>query len=143
MKSMRLGTRLLATILYCCLLQSICHAFQPIDMMAANPESSVVVASDAGRLLLETPSVIPSSIMKEIQRQRTLEDFRLAQCQDTGSNWEQCFFYGTKNVKVPETPPATTTTDVQSDSTAANNFIENIGAVSPTSASTKSKIPTW
>lgn len=37
-------------------------------------------------------------VHKQIRQIEELEDNRLSQCQDKGSKWEQCFFYGTDTV---------------------------------------------
>jgi hypothetical protein len=37
---------------------------------------------------------------EEEQKLEELEDLRLDQCEERGSNWEQCFFYGTDTVSV-------------------------------------------
>jgi hypothetical protein len=34
------------------------------------------------------------------QRVEDFQDLRLDQCEERGSNWEQCFFYGTDTVSV-------------------------------------------
>ena len=42
---------------------------------------------------------LPSKSESE-QRVEDLEDLRLDQCEERGSKWEQCFFYGTDTVSV-------------------------------------------
>jgi hypothetical protein len=42
---------------------------------------------------------IPAKSQEELKVEE-LEDLRLDQCEERGSNWEQCFFYGTDTVSV-------------------------------------------
>jgi hypothetical protein len=33
--------------------------------------------------------------MQQLAKQKAFQDRRLEQCQESGKDWEQCFFYGT------------------------------------------------
>ena len=141
---------LIASILAFSWLQDPCIALQPFDLKASKLpsnfpstqngiETSVVVASDVGRLLLEPPSSLPRNVMKEIERQRALEDNRLTQCQDTGSNWEQCFFYGTNNAKVDLHKASSSSTPPTNSPRPSLDLPQPF----PSQTTTKNKIPTW
>lgn len=78
---------------------------------------------EAARLLLDNASSnsIPmtSTARAQLRAVQKLQDDRLDQCEKNGTNWEQCFFYGTP--------------------TSSSNSDENI----TTKRQSSFKIPTW
>lgn len=75
----------------------------PTSLPAA-PDSIKVPSpsANAARLLLDTPGNPGSSwntrnqlALRQLSKQRDLQDARLNQCQEKLEDFEQCFFYGT------------------------------------------------
>jgi hypothetical protein len=98
---------------------------------------------EAARLLLDPPpSRVPSKqAWNELEKQRALQDFRLSICQETGSNFDQCFFYGTKNTKIgAEYAPSLTPNDSQQQQ---EKELQSVPSPNPIPQLGRSKIPTW
>jgi hypothetical protein len=77
-------------------------AVPPTPCLAFEPNYVVIPLQDNGNERLPQTSKrqrLPSKSESE-QRVEDLEDLRLDQCEERGSNWEQCFFYGTDTVSV-------------------------------------------
>jgi hypothetical protein len=98
---------------------------------------------EAARLLLDPPSskVLSKQAWNELEKQRALQDFRLAICQETGSNFDQCFFYGTKNTKIgAEFGPSLTPSNSREQQ---EKELQSVPIPNPIPQSERSKIPTW
>jgi len=93
-----------------------CHA---VDSIPPNP------STNAARFLIDPPSKKlkeqREASLQIVRKQMEMQDDRLEQCQESGSEWEQCFFFGTTSLQ---------------DSLPTQIYSE------PSTVS-KSKIPTW
>jgi hypothetical protein len=87
----------------------------PLLLLPVGSEESILPqqlsqSANAARLLLDTPGATPSTTaIRQLTKQKELQDRRLEQCHESGKYWEQCFYYGTAP-KSPEplwTAPAT------------------------------------
>jgi hypothetical protein len=114
---------------------------------AATDQSQLTIPAsrslEAARLLLDPPpSRVPSKqAWNELEKQRALQDFRLSICQETGSNFDQCFFYGTKNTKIgAEFAPSLTPNDSQQQQ---EKELQSETSPNPIPQLGRSKIPTW
>jgi hypothetical protein len=77
-------------------------AVPPTPCMALETDYVVIPLQDNVNERLPQTSKrqrLPSKSQSE-QKVEELEDLRLDQCEERGSNWEQCFFYGTDTVSV-------------------------------------------
>jgi hypothetical protein len=77
-------------------------AVPPTPCMALETDYVVIPLQDNVNQRLPQTSKrqrLPSKSQSE-QKVEELEDLRLDQCEERGSNWEQCFFYGTDTVSV-------------------------------------------
>jgi hypothetical protein len=77
-------------------------AVPPTPCLAVETNYVVIpLQDDANERLPQTSKRqrLPSKSESE-KRVEDLEDLRLDQCEERGSNWEQCFFYGTDTVSV-------------------------------------------
>jgi hypothetical protein len=86
-----------ALCLLCCTM-----AVQPMPCLALEPSYVVIpLQANANERLPQTAKRqrLPSKSESE-QRVEDLQDLRLEQCEERGSNWEQCFYYGTDTVSV-------------------------------------------
>jgi len=101
--------------------------------------SGTTASETAARFLLED-GYSNSSFQKrrgsssDVIKQANMQDQRLRQCEESGKDWEQCFFYGTKTVN---NAPQEDKSMNEQGRFATNSFPADTGSIS------KSKIPTW
>ena len=114
-----------------------------LSALPSSTESSIPTTTDdpvktanAGRLLMTNDVTRKRSVAVEVMKQASMQDQRLSQCEGSGEDWEQCFFYGTQAMFT--TPPP------QDEATRAYpQWLTPQPHGSIPSISTKSRIPTW
>jgi hypothetical protein len=98
---MKQGVQHFSTATALCLL---CWAMAvpPAHCLASEKDYVVIPLHNSANEKLQQTSKrqrLPAKSEEE-QKLEELEDLRLDQCEERGSNWEQCFFYGTDTVSV-------------------------------------------
>lgn len=85
---------------------------------------------------------------KKLWEVKTLEDYRLKQCEENGKHWEQCFFYGTEPISSVNEQDKSKTTVKRREFDAAfakPNPVNPFGAFMGSSGeeSKRMRPPTW